>query len=115
MPALSGSIPRTAEAVMRSSDWPQLDGIPADVLVMFTIYDHPLDYPGDWVVRRCFCVPRAAEVMAGIRNSDELSPVFDVVPRLASSLDEARSFVPPGLYRQPRFDGDDGFIVETWF
>ncbi len=91
---------------MTPSDWPPLDGIdaPNDALAMWTIYDHPLDFPDAWVVRRCFVVRGGGP-----------EPVFDVVPRLASSLGEARSLVPRGLYCQPRYEGDDPFIVETWF
>jgi len=103
---------------MMSADWPPLDGIP-DCLVMWTIYEHPLDFPDFWVVRRCFCVPWV-EGMPGVAaeplpGTDTTGPVFDVVPRLARSLAEARSFVPWGLYRQPREDGDDPVITETWF
>jgi hypothetical protein len=47
-----------------------------------------------------------------LRNDEGL--FFDVVPRLASSLAEARALVPRGLYRQPRHEGDDPFIVEVW-
>ena len=89
---------------MISSDWPPLDGInPDDSLTMWTIHDRPLDYPDAFVVRRCFIVRGVGE------------PLFDVVPRLASSLAEARDFVPHGLFCQPRQEGDDPFIVETWF
>lgn len=89
---------------MNPEDWPPLDGIdPASTLTMWTIYDHPFDYRGSWVVRRYFIV------------RDQHEPVLDVVPRLASSLAEARSFVPRGLYRQPRSEGDDPCIVEVWY
>lgn len=87
-----------------SSYWPPIDGIPENVLVLWTIYDHPLDYPDFWVVRRFFGI-----------NDEHGDPVFDVVPRLAISLAEARSFVPLGRYRQPRVEGEDPFIAETWF
>lgn len=104
---------------MKSADWPALDGIPDRALEMFTIYDHPLDYPQFWVVRRCFGVAWE-EGMPGrpaepLHAPGEAVPVFDVVPRLATSLAEARSFVPVGLYRQPRCEGEDFTIVETWF
>lgn len=80
--------------------WPPLEGM-ENKLAMFTIYERPLDFPDRYVVRRWFaCAPE---------------PVPDVVPRLAASLEHARELVPPGLYRQPRQDGDDPFILETWF
>jgi hypothetical protein len=82
---------------------------------MWTIYDHPLDFPEAFVVRRCFVVPREVPASVGLRNTGEFSPVFDVVPRLGKTLAEARSFVPRGLYRQPRAEADDPAIVETWF
>ena len=89
---------------MISSDWPPLDGIdPQDALTMWTIHDRPNDFPDFWVVKRCFIVRGYTD------------PVMDVVPRLAVSLAEARSFVPWGLFCQPRQEGDDPFIVETWF
>lgn len=86
---------------------------------MWAIFDHPLDYPHHFVVRRCFCIPWK-EGMPGLcaerlHEDDTHPPVLDVVPRLANTLDEARSLVPLGLYRQPRQEGDDPFIVETWF
>mgnify|MGYP001559154991 CR=1 FL=1 len=98
---------------MNPADWPPLEGIP-ECLVMWTLYDHPLDFPGWFVVRRCFCVTWK-DGMPGLAGEGAHAPIFDVVPRLASSLAEARSFVPLGLYRQPRSDGDDPFIVEVWF
>lgn len=86
---------------MIPSDWPLLEGF-EQALAMWTIYDHPLDYPDFWVVRRWFVV------------SGNPEPVADVLPRIASSLAEARSLVPKGLYRLHRQEGDDPFVVETW-
>ena len=85
---------------MNAHDWPVLEEA-GDALAFFVIFERPLDYPGHFVVRRQF----ALRGRVGL----------DVVPRLAASLEEARQLVPPGLYRQPRQDGDDAFIVETWF
>lgn len=89
---------------MHPSDWPALDGIPEDALQFFVIFDHPLDFPRHWVVRRQIAWPGAPN---GV--------VHDVVPRLANSLAEARTFVPHGLYRQPRQEGEDLAIAECWF
>ena len=87
---------------MNAQGWPELEGLGVrDALAFFVIFDRPLDFPGHFVVRRQFAV------RGEVRN--------DVVPRLAASLEKARELVPPGLYRQPRQDGDDAFIVETWF
>ncbi len=85
---------------MRAHDWPAIDGM-GDALAFYVIFDRPLDFPGHVVVRRQFAT------RGGVVN--------DVVPRLAASVEEARQLVPPGLYRQPHQDGDDAFIVETWF
>ena len=85
---------------MNAHDWPVLEEF-GDALAFFVIFERPLDYPGHFVVRRQF----ALRGRVGL----------DVVPRLAASLEEARQLVPPGLYRQPRQDGEAAFIVETWF
>lgn len=85
---------------MNAHDWPVLEEF-GDALAFFAIFERPLDYPGHFVVRRQFAL------RGGVGH--------DVVPRLASSLEEARKLVPPFLHRQPRQDGDDAFIVETWF
>lgn len=101
---------------MKPSDWPPLDGIPENALQLFVIFAHPLDFPNHYVVRRQFGV-RWVEGMPGTPpDPDDPEPVVqDVMPRLAISLAEARSFVPMGLYRQPRQEGEDPFIVECWF
>lgn len=95
---------------MKPSDWPPIDGIP-ECMHLWVITDSPRDFPGRFVVRRCFCLPWS-EGMPGL-SVDGLT--FDVVPRLASSLAEARELVPYGLYRQPRVEGEDPVIVESWF
>lgn len=95
---------------MNPADWPPLLGIP-ECLTMWTIYDHPLDFPRVFVVRRVFCLPWRD----GMPGRDGAGVTFDVVPRIASSLAEARALVPEGLFRQPRHEGDDPFIVESWF
>lgn len=87
---------------MNAHDWAVLEGLGAnDALAFYVIFERPLDYPNHFVVRRQFAL--RGEVG------------HDVVPRLASNLAEARRLVPWGLHRQPRQDGDDAFIVETWF
>lgn len=70
---------------------------------MWVIYERPRDFPNFFVVRRWF-----------IRSDNgRLDP--DRIALLANTLREARACIPEGLYRQPRFDGDDEKIVETWF
>lgn len=70
-------------------------------LRMFTIYDHPDDYPRHWVVRA-----------STIRPS---GPVPDDRVQLADSLEEARTLVPEGLVCMTPMPQDIPCIVETWF
>ncbi len=69
-------------------------------LLMFVIYKHPLDFPSHYVVRRC----RVAE---GVTEMDRGA-------HLAKTAEEARTLVPPGLYRLPRFHDDDPAVLEVW-
>jgi hypothetical protein len=63
---------------------------------IWVIYDHPLDYPHHFVVRRW------------------LNDVPDRECGLFDSLREARLHVPRGLARLPRWENDDPKIVEVW-
>lgn len=73
----------------------------AEPLLMWTIYDHPLDYPGvDFVVRE----------WAITAEGQEGGRVY-----AAESLAYARLHVPPGLHCHPRDPSDDEVIVETWY
>lgn len=69
-------------------------------LPMWTIYDHPLDYPDYYVARKWLCgkEPEA---------TDEV--LLDV------DLDALRQKLPPFLYCMPRQEGDDPRIIEVWF
>jgi hypothetical protein len=69
---------------------------PDGPLEMFVIYDHPLDYPGHFVVRRWL----------GGKPTDSFI--------IADSLTAARVEVPPGMHRLPHQPGEDAVIVETW-
>lgn len=83
-------------------EWPRLDGTEG-ALTMFGVYAFPPDFPRHWVVRRMFVLPSGAEMA-------------DIVPRLATHLESARLLIPPGLYRQPRWEGDDDpHVIEVWF
>ena len=69
----------------------------------FTIYKHPKDYPGKFVVRRWTIDPRLPE------------PIPDQQPvAVAATLEKARESVPQGLYRMPHQEGESSVIVETW-
>lgn len=72
----------------------------AKELHLWTVYDHPRDYPTHWVVRE--------SVVAGGKLTMAPSPW------LAVTLDEARALVPPGLHCMPRQPTDDPVIVEVW-
>lgn len=71
------------------------------VLPMWTIYDHPMDFPQEFVARR-HDVTRQGPV-----------PTDDVVT--GGTLEEVRAQIPPGLFCTPRSESDDSVIVETWF
>jgi hypothetical protein len=71
-------------------------GLPRDGLNIWTVYDHPLDYPNSFVARRW-----AMNV-----------PTADVI--VSPSLDRVRASLPPGLYRMNRNPNDDPKIVEVW-
>ena len=73
----------------------------AQTLSIWTIYDHPLDYPQGFIARR-WVIQTAGDVIA----SNDI--------RTADSLDEVRQMIPAFLHRLPRQDGDDPKIVESW-
>lgn len=76
---------------------PVLDGRkPTAGLTMLVIYDHPLDYPNHFVVRRW------------------LNDVPDRECTLFGNLRDARLSLPRGMTRLPRWEGDDPNIVEVW-
>lgn len=81
--------------------WFPIDGVER-ALTMFCVYAYPAEYPLHWVVRRCF-VLETGEVR------------WDVLPRLAPDLEQARELVPAGLFCQPRHPGDEPHIIEAWF
>lgn len=72
----------------------------SDVLNLYTIYDHPEDYPHAFVVRRF-------EAAAGEVLEKELLGQ-------APTLEGARELVPLGLFNMGREAGDSSVIVETW-
>jgi hypothetical protein len=71
------------------------------VLRMFTVYDHPLDYPHDYVVRGACIFPG--------RVQPDLTP-FAIHP----SLEAVRDALPPGLSCIPRHPDDDPAVLEVW-
>ena len=69
-------------------------------LEIWTIYDHPLDYPDSFVARKA---------VVGASATTMTHEMFT-----ADTLDELRALLPPGLYRVHRFAQDDPKIVEVW-
>lgn len=74
--------------------------MPRDLLSIWTVYDHPRDYPASFVARRSEVIDGVVQVTADMFVAD--------------TLDELRALLPPGLYRLPRFPGDQPHIVEVW-
>ena len=68
-------------------------------LIIWTVYDHPLDQPNHWVVRR-WRIELGSKVPLNSKKFD--------------SLVEARDWIPAGLVRMPRMPSDDPVIVESW-
>lgn len=65
-------------------------------LPIWTVYDHPTDYPAGFIARLFL-------------NDKPTSQVLT-----ARSLDGVREQLPPGLYCIPRSPDDDPVIVECW-
>lgn len=79
----------------------QVDASVDRSLSMWVIYDHPADYPDQFVARRW-------KITAG-----EALPTDEVIR--AATIDGVRQGLPPGLTVLAAADGDDPTIVETWF
>jgi hypothetical protein len=68
---------------------------------IWTIYRHPNDYPGQWVLR-------AHDILPGIGVRAQS---FCLV---AKTLDEIRAKVPPGTWRIGREANDNPVVYESW-
>ena len=74
-------------------------------MTMWTIYDHPLDFPDKFVARRWDIV----------RAGNKTEPVARAEHVTADTLDELRrDMMRRGLVCLTRSDGDEPQIVETW-
>jgi hypothetical protein len=71
-------------------------------LPIWTIYDHPSDYPDYFIARKW--------LVGSKKNEPEATD--EVIAR--ATLDEVRDSLPPGLYCIGRKVGDDPVIVEVW-
>ena len=72
-----------------------------DRSTIWTVYRHPNDYPGYWVMR-------AHEILPGVGSRPD-SFCF-----VAKTLDEIRAKVPPGAWCVGREPSDNPAIYETW-
>ncbi len=72
-------------------------------LDMWTVYDHPTDYPDHYVARKWLIKSTVAEP----------EPTDEIL--LETDLAALRMKLPPWLYCLPRQDQDDPCIIETWF
>jgi hypothetical protein len=72
-------------------------------LAMWTVYDHPSDYPDYYIARKWLVGSKRAEPEA----TDEIL--------LDADLDALRKRIPPWLYCMGRQEGDDPKIIEVWF
>jgi hypothetical protein len=67
---------------------------------MWTIYDHPIDYPGTFVARKF------------VIDGEKVTVTNEII--IALTLESVRDMLPPGLYRLNRLEDDDPKIVEVW-
>lgn len=81
---------------------PWRDGLP-----MFIVYDHPRDFPGEFVVR----------AMRLMRQGDKTWTLDEGIVARGATLVEVREQLwarRPGLVCLSRDEGDDPAIVEVW-
>jgi hypothetical protein len=75
-----------------------MNGTPLEI---WTVFDHPDDYPGEFVARKWL-------VFGGAYY-----PTHDVFT--GPTLQSVRDQIPPGLWCSPRAPEDEPAIVESWF
>jgi hypothetical protein len=69
-------------------------------LLIWTVYDHPGDYPDWYVARPSIIRPKTMGALP--------------MHLIAKDLDTLRALLPNGLTRLARQPGDDMFILEVW-
>lgn len=83
--------------------------LPMPWLDIWTVYDHPLDYPHGYIARRW-------RVRAPAYRGEYVPPMTTSDVVTGATLDEVRRQLPAGLQRQPPRDpADVPVIVEIWF
>ena len=70
-------------------------------LIMVTVYDHPSDYPDEWVARLSRITP------------GQVTPEAELWAR-ASTLDGIRATIPDGMTAMAAAPEDDPVIHEVW-
>lgn len=73
---------------------------------LFVVYSNPSDFPGKFVLRRHIAGPPDRWGPNGTPDPDPIA--------VCSTLDEARSCLPPALCNIGRYREDDPVIVEVW-
>lgn len=71
------------------------------MMFIYVIYFNPFDFPGDYVLKRM--------IIKNERMNFDMNFI-----KLTKTLEEARSFLPPGLVNVDRQEADDPVIVECW-
>lgn len=72
-----------------------------DTLDLWTVYDHPTDFPDGFIARLW-------------RVGENNRPCATDRVCIGATLDAVRAQLPPGLHRMSRMPDDDSVIVETW-
>jgi hypothetical protein len=78
-----------------------LPTIEIEELSIWTIYDHPRDYPEGFIARRWAIANGQNFMTSDTFKADNLETL-------------RRHFEGRALFRMPRQDGDDRVIVESW-
>lgn len=78
----------------------QLSAASLGQLLIWTIYDHPTDYPEWFVAKPHIIRPKTSGPMP--------------MHLMATTLDTLRLMLPDGLTRLGRQLNDDPFIIEVW-
>ena len=85
------------ETVLKLENKPKSDG-----LMVYTIYETPLDFPDHYVVRKWRIV------------NSQINPISDGVLGISKTLEGARKLLPDGCTCLPRDQMDEVQIVESW-
>jgi hypothetical protein len=72
-----------------------------DVLALWTIYDHPTDFPNHYIARLFHVDKQGSRATATVVAADSLEALREPLRNI-------------GLTRLPRDPNDDPVIVETW-